>query len=45
MAHGHTRIGYMSKATVDYLIARIKTSEVKVLRQKFPAYLIVRESG
>jgi DNA-binding LacI/PurR family transcriptional regulator len=38
-------IAGMSKATVDYLIARIKTGEAKVLRQKFPVHLIVRESG
>lgn len=38
-------IADMSKAAIDYLITRIKTKESKVLRQKFPVQLIVRESG
>ncbi len=38
-------IADMSKAAIDYLITRIKTKETKVLRQKFPVQLIVRESG
>ena len=38
-------IADMSKATIDYLIARIKTGEAKVLHQKFPVHLILRESG
>ena len=38
-------IANMSKAAIDYLIARINTKESKVLREKFPVQLIVRESG
>jgi LacI family transcriptional regulator len=38
-------IADMSKAAIDYLITRIKTKEKKILRQKFPVQLVVRDSG